>query len=221
MVSSKCVLLLSIVWCVGTLGQFFQDEVFVDVEDYAEQCDTVAKENEIFLVHFRGFLPDGTEFFSSYDLPHPVVLLPENTQTEIKGLRKGIVGMCVGEVRSITVPAYLGYGDQEHITKKGIKIPANSELVYQVRLLFTNDADQLGDAFDAIDNNRDGYLDRQEIRYQLAILEGEAAATDMGFGEEDANEKLVELMFTNNDKDQDGRLSRSEYLGVIYRDGEL
>lgn len=55
----------------------------------------------------------------SYDLPHPVVLLPENTQTEIKGLRKGIVGMCVGEVRSITVPAYLGYGDQEHITKKG------------------------------------------------------------------------------------------------------
>lgn len=66
MVSSKCVLLLSIVWCVGTLGQFFQDEVFVDVEDYAEQCDTVAKENEIFLVHFRGFLPDGTEFFSRY-----------------------------------------------------------------------------------------------------------------------------------------------------------
>lgn len=55
----------------------------------------------------------------SYDLPHPVVLLPENTQADIKGLRKGIVGMCVGEVRSITVPAYLGYGDQEHITKKG------------------------------------------------------------------------------------------------------
>lgn len=60
-----------------------------------------------------------------------------------------------------------------------------------------------------------------QIRYQLAILEGEAAAADMGFGEEDANEKLVELMLTNNDKDQDGRLSRSEYLGVIYRDGEL
>lgn len=55
----------------------------------------------------------------SYELPHPVVLLPENTQTDIKGLRKGIVGMCVGEVRSITVPAYLGYGDQEYVTKKG------------------------------------------------------------------------------------------------------
>lgn len=212
---------MAVDWCAGTLGQFFQDDVFVDVEEFAEQCEVVAKENEIFLVHYRAFLPDGTEFFSSYELPHPVVLLPENTQTDIKGLRKGIVGMCVGEVRSITVPAYLGYGDQEYVTKKGIKIPANSELVYQVRLLFTNDAGQLNDAFNAIDNNRDGYLDRQEIRYQLAILEGEAAASDMGLGEGVANEKLVELMFTNNDKDQDGRLSRSEYLGVVYRDGEL
>lgn len=221
MIFFKYVLLLSIVWCIGTFGQYFQDDLFINIEEAVEDCELVAKENDIFLVHYRAFVADATEYFSSYGLSHPVVLLPESTETEIKGLRKGIVGMCVGELRSITVPSDLGYGDREHIAKNGIRIPPNSELVYEVKLLFTNDADQLGDAFDAIDNNRDGYLDRQEIRYQLAILEGEAAAAGMGLDDEDENEKLLEIMLTNNDKDQDGRLSRSEYLGVVNRNGEL
>lgn len=49
--------------------------------------------------------------FFSYDLLYLVVLFLENIQVDIKGLRKGIVGMCVGEVRFIIVFVYLGYGD--------------------------------------------------------------------------------------------------------------
>lgn len=45
----------------------------------------------------------------------------------------------------------------------GIVIPANSDLTYEVKLLFTNDADSMIEAFEAIDYDGDGYLDPNEV----------------------------------------------------------
>lgn len=42
-------------------------------------------------------------------------------------------------------------------------IPANSDLTYEVKLLFTNDADSMIEAFEAIDYDGDGYLDPNEV----------------------------------------------------------
>ena len=48
----------------------------------------------------------------------------------VKGMDIGMAGMCVGGHRRIAIPAVLGYGDQ-----KVEIIPANSDLVFDVRLL--------------------------------------------------------------------------------------
>ena len=51
----------------------------------------------------------------------------------IKGWDIGVAGMQAGGERRITIPAYLAYG------KKGVAgIPANSELVFDLKLLEVN-----------------------------------------------------------------------------------
>ncbi|XP_022327440.2 uncharacterized protein LOC111126830 [Crassostrea virginica] len=198
----------------GTWGQFYQNEVFVEIQEFPDECVMEAQEGQVFVVHYRAYLPDGTMFFSSYDSQKPVVLLPTTKQS----LRGGILGMCVGEVRLITVPSYLGYGDQDHVTEEGIVIPANSDLTYEVKLLFTNDADSMIEAFEAIDYDGDGYLDPNEIRYQMAILDDEAAILDINLDDADLTGKLAETVVRNNDLDKDGKLSRDEYLGIVLQE---
>ena len=52
----------------------------------------------------------------------------------IKGWDEGVEGMQVGETRRLFIPANLAYGQQEI----GDKIPANSDLIFDVELLAIN-----------------------------------------------------------------------------------
>lgn len=85
-------------------------------------------------VHYKGTLPDGTVFDSSYDRGQPIEfqldqLIPGWVET-IPMLKKG------GKME-IVVPPEQGYGNRE-----AGKIPANSTLIFEIELLdFTaNDA---------------------------------------------------------------------------------
>jgi hypothetical protein len=62
----KLAILWSAICFPGTSGQFSQDEVYVDVQELPMDCVDVAKENDIFLVHYRAYLPGDIMFFSRY-----------------------------------------------------------------------------------------------------------------------------------------------------------
>lgn len=80
-------------------------------------------------VHYVGTLTDGTPFDSSRDRGTPFTFTL-GTGSVIKGWEEGLVGMKVGELRRLTIPAELGYGDRAVGT-----IPANSTLIFEVELL--------------------------------------------------------------------------------------
>lgn len=84
--------------------------------------------NEI-VVHYEGYLLDGTKFDSSRDRGTPYVFRV-GTGAVIKGWDEAFAAMKKGEKRTLLIPWWLGYGPQG----KG-PIPPEATLVFEVELL--------------------------------------------------------------------------------------
>ena len=81
------------------------------------------------VVHYDGYLLDGTKFDSSHDRGVPYVFRI-GTGSVIKGWDEALAAMKPGEKRTLIIPWWLGYGT----AGKGL-IPAKATLVFEVELL--------------------------------------------------------------------------------------
>jgi peptidylprolyl isomerase len=82
------------------------------------------------VVHYTGWLTDGTMFDSSLTRGEPFPF-PVGGGRVIRGWDEGVAGMRVGGTRQLVVPASLGYGDRG----AGNVIPPGATLVFEVELL--------------------------------------------------------------------------------------
>ena len=97
-----------------------------------EQVGTgaVATPGKTAVVHYTGWLLDGTKFDSSRDRNQPFSF-PLGAGQVIKGWDEGVAGMKVGGKRTLIVPPALGYGARG----AGGVIPPNATLKFEVELL--------------------------------------------------------------------------------------
>ena len=82
------------------------------------------------VVHYTGWLADGTKFDSSVDRGQPLSFII-GTGKVIKGWDEGVATMKVGGKRRLIIPPELGYGANGY---PGV-IPANAQIIFDVELL--------------------------------------------------------------------------------------
>ncbi len=84
----------------------------------------------LLIVHYSGYLEDGTKFDSSHDRGKPFQCVI-GTGRVIKGWDQGMMGMREGGKRKLYVPEHLAYGERQ----VGDLIAPYSNLIFDIELL--------------------------------------------------------------------------------------
>ncbi|EUC32615.1 hypothetical protein COCCADRAFT_98309 [Bipolaris zeicola 26-R-13] len=93
------------------------------------ECTRKTKNGDKVSMMYKGTLVDGTKFDSSYDSGRPFRFTIGRGQV-IKGWDQGLLDMCIGEGRKLTIPPELAYGNHAIDV-----IPAGSTLVFETELM--------------------------------------------------------------------------------------
>nr|POE72705.1 fk506-binding protein 2 [Quercus suber] len=97
---------------------------------HSVSCDRKSKSGDKIEAHYRGTLAsDGTEFDASYNRGTPLSFHLGKGQV-IKGWDEGLLDMCPGEKRTLTIQPEWAYG-----SRAMGPIPANSVLVFETELV--------------------------------------------------------------------------------------
>ncbi len=135
----KIVLLVLLVWLLLLTGCGAKDadkEEVVTTKTGLQYVDikvgegTLPKLGDTVVVHYTGWLEDGTKFDSSVDRGEPFSF-PIGMGRVILGWDEGVSTMRVGGVRKLIIPPDLGYGARG----AGGVIPPNATLIFEVELL--------------------------------------------------------------------------------------
>ncbi|KAK9895931.1 hypothetical protein P389DRAFT_72133 [Cystobasidium minutum MCA 4210] len=123
--ASSALVLLS-----ALLGVQAEGSLQIDVLSKPEVCDMTSRKGDLLSMHYTGTLAsDGTEFDSSRRRQQPFDFTIGRGQV-IQGWEQGLLDMCIGERRKLTIPPEMAYGGRA----MG-KIKAYSTLVFDVELL--------------------------------------------------------------------------------------
>uniref|UniRef100_A0A3Q3X3Q3 peptidylprolyl isomerase n=1 Tax=Mola mola TaxID=94237 RepID=A0A3Q3X3Q3_MOLML len=114
-----------------------RDGIVVTNQEVPESCTRKTVSGDFVRYHYNGSLLDGTFFDSSYSRNHTYDTYVGRGYV-IAGMDEGLIGVCVGEKRTITIPPHLAYGEEG----TGSKIPGSAVLVFDVHIIdFHNPSD--------------------------------------------------------------------------------
>ena len=100
------------------------------IEDLTEGSGEGAANGNHVSVHYTGTLLDGTKFDSSHDRGQPFGVTL-GAGSVIPGWEQGLLGMCKGGKRKLTIPSHLAYGERGI----GGVIPPNATLVFEIEMI--------------------------------------------------------------------------------------
>ncbi|CAI5732380.1 unnamed protein product [Peronospora destructor] len=103
----------------------------IGVKYRPKECTMKSELGDTLSMHYTGTLrKDGSKFDSSLD-HNQLFEFKLGVGRVIKGWDQGLVNMCIGEKRRLTIPSDMAYGDGGSPPK----IPAKATLVFDVELL--------------------------------------------------------------------------------------
>ncbi|EFX74650.1 hypothetical protein DAPPUDRAFT_231271 [Daphnia pulex] len=204
---------LLLISCLFIVASTFADELKVDVISVPDACESKSKNGDILSMHYTGTLLDGTKFDSSLDRNQPFQFQIGAGQV-IKGWDQGLLDMCIGEKRKLTIPAELGYGDKG----AGNIIPGGATLLFDVELMGINQAPPPQNVFKQIDSDSDNQLSKEEVadyikKHIPPTEKAEEVPAEEGAPQQQDPLKITEEIFQHEDHDRDGYISFEEFSG--------
>ncbi|KAM4631252.1 peptidyl-prolyl cis-trans isomerase FKBP9 isoform 3-T3 [Polymixia lowei] len=114
-----------------------KDGITVTNQQVPESCTRKTIAGDFVRYHYNGSLLDGTFFDSSYSRNRTYDTYVGRGYV-IAGMDEGLINVCIGERRTITIPPHLAYGEEG----TGSKIPGSAVLVFDVVIIdFHNPSD--------------------------------------------------------------------------------
>ncbi|KAK0750382.1 hypothetical protein B0T18DRAFT_322451 [Schizothecium vesticola] len=127
---------LSLLAASAAVGVLAADDLKIDVTLPVE-CERKTVKGDKVSVHYRGTLQsNGEKFDASYDRGQPFSFKLGGGQV-IKGWDEGLLDMCIGEKRTLTIGPNYGYGE-----RSVGPIPAGSTLVFETELMGIDGVDK-------------------------------------------------------------------------------
>lgn len=106
------------------------DGLIIETTSGPVTCDRPTRVHDTLSIHYKGTLQsDGSEFDQSYKRGKPFQF-QLGAGRVIRGWDEGLVGMCIGQSRKLTIPPSLGYGD----SGSG-PIPPKATLIFETKLM--------------------------------------------------------------------------------------
>jgi len=205
-------LLVATIYVTGEV-QETESGLKIEFVEKPTECELGVTKGQQLSMHYTGTLEDGTKFDSSRDRNDPFKFQIGIGQV-IKGWDEGIIGMCPGEKRKLVIPPHLGYGEQG----AGDVIPGGATLHFDIELLGIEDGPPVVNVFKEIDTDGDQQVSRDELNGYL-VKQVEVMKANGGQDAENVDQlleqqdKLIEEIFSHDDKDKDGYISHDEFSG--------
>eukprot|EP00062_Callorhinchus_milii_P018633 gi/632972302/ref/XP_007902590.1/ PREDICTED: peptidyl-prolyl cis-trans isomerase FKBP10 [Callorhinchus milii] len=196
----------------------------VEIQTYFKptDCNRTSKLNDFIQYHYNASLMDGEVLYTSREHGSLQSLVIGSSKM-IEGLNQGVLDMCIGEKRIITIPPHLAHGE------KGLgDVPGSAVLLFDVELLdlkpgvpdgylFVWTEDAPSNLHEELDKDKDGEIVLDEfssyIKAQVANGKGRLSPTE-------SPDKLIQDMFNNQDRNSDGKISPSELKLKVDEDKE-
>ncbi|KAM5135736.1 peptidyl-prolyl cis-trans isomerase FKBP10 isoform 1-T2 [Mantella aurantiaca] len=107
-----------------------KDDIQITTLEKPNNCNRTVQDSDFVRYHYNGTLLDGTYFDSSYSRSSTYDTYVGSGWL-IKGMDKGLVGMCAGELRKLIIPPFLAYGEKGY----GTVIPPHASLVFHALVI--------------------------------------------------------------------------------------
>ncbi|XP_065256054.1 peptidyl-prolyl cis-trans isomerase FKBP9 isoform X1 [Emys orbicularis] len=190
------------------------DSVNITTHYKPSNCTVLSKKGDYLKYHYNASLLDGTLLDSTISLGKTYNIVLGSGQV-VLGMDMGLRDMCVGERRTVIIPPHLGYGEA------GVEgeVPGSAVLVFDIELLelvsglpdgymFVWHGDVSPNLFEEIDKDNNGEVFLEEFsEYIQAQVDSGKGKLAPGFD----SAKIVKNMFTNQDRNGDGKITAEEF----------